>query len=531
MFRKFIAATAAACLIGMGVIGSAAAANADDVAPETAVTVEAPAPEEPAAPAVEEVTTVAEPVAEPEPAPAPEPEGVVEEAPAEVAAPAAEEPTANAPPAPSAARVQDPTDDATQGSGGEDNTNNTPYWENQYPGTTCYKDMYGTVGANTVTLGAAPAGTVWAVLIVKSGSVGDGNAIYVNPVVGTAYITPLNGGGNNGAVSHYIVCSKPAPVLENATANVVVTPPTCDAPSGASVTGLAFATLVGDLDLSVGTHTATFISLTGHLFSNGTNTLTVDYTIAPQDLTKCPVYEVPALFNAEPTTPDCDDAATFSTAFLGAEVEGEPGWYEFENVYVFVDRSVAGEVYLYVEAKPGFTLAGLDESKWDIAGDSLSAERTILLAAATGNCPPPPECIDLSTADTEALVSLDGINAVLAARIIAAQPFTSQQDLVNRVSGIGAVSLANILSDEDNDVCPLADVPPTPTPTPTPTTPVVVVNNPAPPAAAPPVYYSPSPTYLASTGSEGAWAIGIAALVLALIGTALTVARRRYSRA
>lgn len=71
----------------------------------------------------------------------------------------------------------------------------------------------------------------------------------------------------------------------DATANVTITPPTCDAPSGVSVAGLLFATLVGSLDLTVGDHTATFKADAGHLFANGTDTLTVSYTIRAKDTT------------------------------------------------------------------------------------------------------------------------------------------------------------------------------------------------------------------------------------------------------
>lgn len=87
------------------------------------------------------------------------------------------------------------------------------------------------------------------------------------------------GSGNSWRLYPATNCPK------DATASVTITPPTCDAPSGISVTGLLFASLVGTLDLSVGTHTATFQSEAGHLFANGTNMLTVPYTIAPKDTT------------------------------------------------------------------------------------------------------------------------------------------------------------------------------------------------------------------------------------------------------
>jgi hypothetical protein len=240
-FKKLIAAGGAFLLVvGASTLG-AAAAYADD----------APAPD----------TTVVEPAPEPivEPAPEPAPEPVVEPAPEPVvetpSEPATEpvvEPTTDPveSDAPSTESDSDPpadtsTESSTESSdsgdtgdttapstftrttatlktgfaeGGkpedtgppEDQTNNTDYWEGLYPGTTCYKDdtTYGSItnDGKAVTL---VAGT-YEVLIVKSGSEdsgdGPGNKVYENPVAGTAYFGPLNNGGQQGEVSHWIVC-------------------------------------------------------------------------------------------------------------------------------------------------------------------------------------------------------------------------------------------------------------------------------------------------------------------------------------
>ena len=89
-------------------------------------------------------------------------------------------------------------------------------------------------------------------------------------------------------------------------------------------------------------------------------------------------YPVPTQFNAEPEPPSCDTAGSFDTDFLGEP--GEDGWYEFENVFVSVDRSVEGEVTLTLIAKDGFVLTGLDTEKWSVSEGGTSAERTIVLA-------------------------------------------------------------------------------------------------------------------------------------------------------
>ena len=92
--------------------------------------------------------------------------------------------------------------------------NQAGYWEDLYPeASECIK--YGATGSNqhgssdgtAVTLNS---GFEFVVLIVKGGSVdhgyGPGNAVYENPVAGTAYSAPANAGGQSAEVSHWIIC-------------------------------------------------------------------------------------------------------------------------------------------------------------------------------------------------------------------------------------------------------------------------------------------------------------------------------------
>src|SRR4051812_20858963 len=100
-----------------------------------------------------------------------------------------------------------------------DNPNDTAYWEAQVgDGATCAKhnpsdttdDGTVTDAGKSVTLNAGH----WALLVVNSGSGGpdnDGNLVYHDPAAGTAYFGPLNGGGNQGNVSHWIVCGTATP--------------------------------------------------------------------------------------------------------------------------------------------------------------------------------------------------------------------------------------------------------------------------------------------------------------------------------
>jgi len=69
----------------------------------------------------------------------------------------------------------------------------------------------------------------------------------------------------------------------DAAASVTVHPGTCDSPGSAEVTGLQYATLVGTLDQSVGSHVAPFQSVPQHLFPNGSDALQVPYTIPGKD--------------------------------------------------------------------------------------------------------------------------------------------------------------------------------------------------------------------------------------------------------
>jgi hypothetical protein len=233
-FKKLIAAGASFLLVvGASTLG-AAAAYADDAPvtdPVVTETAPEPAPEPDPAPAPEPVVETA-PETVPEPEPAPEP--VVEPStdPVESAPPSTE--SDSDPPAETGTDSTESgfTAESSEGDSGdapvtfsalklgfaessfaegnEDNQNEVVYWQNLYPDTTCYKDnaAYGSItnGGKAVTL---VAGT-YVVLIVNSGSVdsgdGPGNKVYPNPVAGTAYYPPLNNGGQQGNVSHWIVC-------------------------------------------------------------------------------------------------------------------------------------------------------------------------------------------------------------------------------------------------------------------------------------------------------------------------------------
>src|SRR5690606_6750420 len=105
-----------------------------------------------------------------------------------------------------------------------DNPNDVEYWEAQYPNAVkCYKydpptqlNFHGRLADKGKAVVLYPfqdnwPGDRWEVLIVKSGNEPgntglDGQAVYELPTADTKYYGPLNGGGQQGEVSHWIVC-------------------------------------------------------------------------------------------------------------------------------------------------------------------------------------------------------------------------------------------------------------------------------------------------------------------------------------
>jgi LPXTG-motif cell wall-anchored protein len=93
-------------------------------------------------------------------------------------------------------------------------------------------------GVVLAEFGADWPGDHWELLVVKSGSAGengDGNAVYIHPQAGVAYYGPLNGGEQQGAVSHWIVCKGTGDPYQEPSSTAVtwkVSNGTCDNPLG-----------------------------------------------------------------------------------------------------------------------------------------------------------------------------------------------------------------------------------------------------------------------------------------------------------
>lgn len=142
------------------------------------------------------------------------------------------------------------------------NANQVDYWTAKYPNVgACVKydppgttNSYGSLSddGKSVVLTANQA-----LLIVKGGSDGvdgDGNNVFLNPLAGVSYQSPLNGGGKVPAVSHWIVCEyKTPPVVEKTVVSPqVLTADKCDADNatiaGVPAEGIVWSEVTTDPD-------------------------------------------------------------------------------------------------------------------------------------------------------------------------------------------------------------------------------------------------------------------------------------------
>jgi len=233
--------------------------------------------------------------------------------------------------------------------------NDTPYWKQRYAAfdVECYKhsgtgsNEHGSVSADrkTVTLNAFQSGwhgTGWVVLVINAGT---SNNVIENPKAGVAYASPVNNGGNQADVSHWIVCkgtTTPEVTPEVVTPSLDVQLPTCDAPGSVTPGTNADWTSVPNEDGVTVTWTA--LPKKGTVFKAGA---TVSW-IVPKDLSRLtqncepvrPEKPAPTSTDKVKTTYDCNtDTATVTTTttttdyvwdeeagkwVLGEPVVGEP---------------------------------------------------------------------------------------------------------------------------------------------------------------------------------------------------------------
>jgi len=103
-------------------------------------------------------------------------------------------------------------------------------------------------------------------------------------------VTSVDGIGAGSWTKHVNACEVPPPVItKDAAAAITVVPATCEADGSATLGDHPFADLEGELDTSVGAHTAIFDAQQNHEFADGSTTLSVDYTV-PSKLTDVSCY-------------------------------------------------------------------------------------------------------------------------------------------------------------------------------------------------------------------------------------------------
>lgn len=212
--------------------------------------------------------------------------------------------------------------------------NSPKYWENYTDhAATCYKHEgnsdHGTLtdGGKTVTLKPYQQswpGDHWELLVVKAGNT---NNVIVHPQAGVAYASPLNNGGQQATVSHWIVCKGTAPFTQPTvvTPTLDVTLPTClTAGAVTRSENVSWASVVN----ADGTTTWTASPLAGTVFADGVKT---QWTVPkldklPSDSEGCrPTKPGPEVSSTETSTYDCTSktvtvtTVTTTTSYVWSE--------------------------------------------------------------------------------------------------------------------------------------------------------------------------------------------------------------------
>jgi len=165
------------------------------------------------------------------------------------------------------------------------------------------------------------------------------------------------------------------PLPRDASASVQVNPPGCGVSGSVSLGTLTFATLEGTLDARSGDHTATFKSVSGHLFENGADTLQVSYTM---------LGALPYQYNDETGTcfvepPHKDDTTTTTE-----------GTWQCDDTTVNVTTITTSYTFDFDEATGTFS------EPIAHVGDPVNSTRTLTANESAQGCEPTPpqHCTD-----------------------------------------------------------------------------------------------------------------------------------------
>lgn len=205
----------------------------------------------------------------------------------------------------------------------DDNPNDTAYWLARYPNAVaCYKHDgnhahgYLTDKGKAVVLNNYQAdwpGDRWEVLIVKSGNEQgntglNGQNVYELPESGKKYYGPLNNGGKQGEVSHWIICKGEIPATTTSTTQPSTTSTT--QPSTTSTTVEVTTTS------SEPTTTSTTVPETTTTSVEQTTTTSVEVTTTTSEptTTSTTVPETTTTSVEETTTTSVEETTTTSEA-------------------------------------------------------------------------------------------------------------------------------------------------------------------------------------------------------------------------
>lgn len=374
------------------------------------------------------------------------------------------------------------------GSPADDNPNHPAYWEKrtEHPATCYAYNPPGTSNAHGKLVDDGKAvelyafdqdwpGDHWELLVVKSGSrdigYGDGNAVYPHPVAGTAYYGPTNSGGQQGAVSHWIVCKGTSPTP--ATTQVSWSATDGDCANQAGTLALAYdpkaVTYTGDAAGPYGpgdSVSGSFVAKTGFVISGaaGPFSHTFGVTGAP-----CPD---PVVFDKAwdgGTAPDLDGAVLLTaSSSLGSATctsddgtlscsytrDGEPA----EALFV-----PAGETYSVTEAVPAgwYTVSGAG-SGFSVADDAESATHLVTNAPTTSA--PEPTFVDPTCASRGASIVDPDLEDGISYEVVAGSATPGVEVTVRAVAGDGIVlegttEWSHTFGSVTDDDCVLAGTP------------------------------------------------------------------------
>ncbi|TAL14519.1 hypothetical protein EPN95_02910 [Patescibacteria group bacterium] len=267
------------------------------------------------------------------------------------------------------------------------NSNETPYWEAQYPGTDCFKDTGGSIVGKDVVLTVTDA----VVLVVNGGS---NDQVYPNPVAGqTGYEAPLNNGGQIPDVSHWIYCSPvtPPPPTHVTPVAPVYTPGTCDAVGTVVATDTTQYTWAAS-----GTTAATYetASAVGNVVLDG-QTVYGPYDLSQLSGDACPAP--PTAVKPEPPVLTVVCGANNDTVTTpGTEYNNDPQVTETAQFVYVIDphgTDTPGIITVAATPKDGFTVSQPGSGDTYVIEDAGDALWTFT-DANTACPPPPPTAID-----------------------------------------------------------------------------------------------------------------------------------------